>query len=69
MNEAAVTGLIFVLGLAFGAGAYAMALRGARKQINGMGGRVNRVVMAIVHICPEDKREEVVRIILGEKTK
>ena len=57
--------LAFLLGIAFGAGAYAFALRSARKQINGLGARVNRVVMAVVHICPDEKREEVMRMVLG----
>lgn len=65
MNEAAVTAGIFLLGLAFGAGAYGMALRMTRKQINGLGARVNRVVVAVIHICPADKREEVTALMLG----
>ena len=58
--------LLFLLGAAFGAGGYAFALAATRRQINGLGGRVNRVAMAVVHIAPEDKREEVMRILLGE---
>ncbi len=59
--------LALALAAAFGAGAYAFALRLTRKQMNGLGARVNRVVMAIIHICPAESREEVMRIILGEK--
>jgi hypothetical protein len=59
--------IIFAMGIAFGAGAYAFALRTARKQINGLGARLNRVVMALVHICPENEREEVLRKILGDR--
>ena len=58
--------LVFALGLAFGAGSYAVALRTTRKQVNGLGGRLNRAVLAIVHICPAENREEVMRMILGE---
>lgn len=58
---------IFALGCAFGAGAYAFALRSARKQINGLGARVTRVSLAVIHICPDAKREEVTRMILGEQ--
>jgi hypothetical protein len=54
------------LAAAFGAGAYAFALRMTRKQMNGLGARVTRVVMAVIHICPAEKREEVIRIMLGE---
>lgn len=58
--------IVFGLGLAFGAGGYAVALRAATKKINGLGGRLNRAVLAIVHICPAENREEVMRMILGE---
>jgi hypothetical protein len=75
MNEAII---IFALGVAFTAGAYAASARAARKQINGLGGRLNRVqseghrridrvTMALVHICPEAKREELLRILLEDK--
>lgn len=57
--------LVFGFGVAFGAGAYAFALRNARKQINGLGARVNRVVLALVHVTPDNKREEVMRMVLG----
>ena len=65
MNEGLIAGLIFLLTLAFGAGLYVMALRMATKQINGLGARVNRVVAAVIHICPEGKREEVTTLMLG----
>lgn len=55
------------LAAAFGAGAYAFALRMTRKQMNGLGARVTRIGLALVHICPAEKREEIVRIILGDK--
>jgi hypothetical protein len=58
--------IIFLLGLAFGAGSYAAAQRANTKKINGLGGRLNRAVSAIMHICPAESREEVFRIILGE---
>lgn len=61
--------LIFLLTLAFAAGGFAaghaLALRTARREINGLGGRLNRAVLALVHICPTESREEVMRIILG----
>ena len=65
MNEALIALVIFVLGLAFAAGGYVFALSAARKQINGLGARLNRAVAALIHICPDDKREEVMRLILG----
>ena len=65
MNEGLIAGLIFLLTLAFGAGLYVMALRVATKQINGLGKRVNRVVAAVIHICPEGKREEITTLMLG----
>jgi len=65
MNEGLIAGLIFLLTLAFGAGLYVMALRMATKQINGLGARVNRVVAAVIHICPEGKREEITTLMLG----
>jgi hypothetical protein len=58
--------IVFLLGLAFGAGAYAAATRANTKRLNGLGGRVNRVVKALMHICPAEHREEVINIILGE---
>jgi hypothetical protein len=61
--------IVFALGLAFGAGSYAVALRATRKQVNGLGARVNRIALAVVHICPTEKYEEVVRIILGGESK
>jgi hypothetical protein len=78
-NEAAVALLIFVLGLAFSAGIYVASARAARKQINGLGGRVNRVqeqanrrmdrlALALVHVCPEARREELLRLLLEDKT-
>jgi hypothetical protein len=78
MNEAVVGLGIFLLGVAFTAGAYAASARAARKQINGLGGRVNRVqehankridrvTLAMVHIAPENKREELLRILLEDK--
>lgn len=77
MNEAVVAALIFLLGVAFTAGVYVASARAARKQINGLGGRVNRVqdhanrridrvTMAMVHICPDAKREELVKILLED---
>jgi hypothetical protein len=77
MNEAAVALAIFLLGIAFAAGAYAASARAARKQINGLGGRLNRVqehanrridrvTLAMVHICPEARREELLKILLEE---
>ena len=65
--------LIFLLTLAFAFGGFAaghaLALRTARKEINGLGGRLNRVVLAVVHICPTESREEVMRIVLGGENK
>jgi hypothetical protein len=58
-----ITGAVFLLGLAFGAGGYAFAQRANTKRINGLGGRLNRAVAALMHICPADQREEVFRII------
>lgn len=57
--------IVFGLGLAFGAGSYAAALRMTRKQVNGLGARVNRVAMAVIHICPPEEREQVMKLILG----
>lgn len=65
MNEGLIAGMIFLLTLAFGAGLYVMALRIATKQINGVGRRMNRIVAAVIHICPEGKREEVTNLMLG----
>lgn len=65
MNEAAAALLIFLLGIAFAAGVYASSARATRKQINGLGGRLNRVVAAVIHMCPDDKREEVTSLMLG----
>jgi hypothetical protein len=59
-----IEGGVFLLGLAFGAGGYAFAQRANTKKLNGLGGRLNRVVMAVVHICPPEEREEVLRMIL-----
>jgi hypothetical protein len=64
VSDAAVTGSIFALGLAFGAGAYSMAIKAARKEINGLGRRVNRIVMSVIHICPAEKREEITALLL-----
>jgi hypothetical protein len=67
MNEQAML-LAFVLpalGAAFAAGGWVFALRHSRREINGLGGRLNRAIAAIVRICPEDKREEVMMLVLG----
>lgn len=65
LNEATVALLIFLLGLAFTAGAYAASARAARKQINGLGARVNRVVLAVIDICPPEKQREVTAMMMG----
>lgn len=78
MNDAYAALAIFLLGVAFTAGVYVASARAARKQINGLGGRVNRVqehanrridrvALAMVHICPDAKREELLKILLEEK--
>ena len=67
MNEALVALGIFVLGIAFAAGGYLFALAHARKQINGLGARVNRIVAAVIHICPQEQREQVMLLVLGLK--
>lgn len=67
LNEALIALVIFVLGVAFAAGGYVFALVHARKQINGLGARVNRIVAAVIHICPEEKREQVMLLVLGLK--
>ena len=63
--------LIFLLTVAFAAGGFAtghaLALRTARKQINGLGGRVNRIALAVIKIAPDEKRAEVAQtILIGE---
>jgi hypothetical protein len=67
VNEALIALVIFVLGLAFAAGGYVFALASARKQINGLGARLNRAVAALIHICPDEKREEIVLLVMGLK--
>jgi hypothetical protein len=59
--------LIFLLGVAFAAGGYVFALQAARKQINGLGARLNRVAAGLLKACPEDKRDEIFALILGLK--
>jgi hypothetical protein len=77
VNEGYVALAIFLMGVCFTAGAYAASARAARKQINGLGGRVNRVqdhankridrvTLAMVHICPDAKREELVKLLLED---
>jgi len=65
VKDAVIVFGIPALSLAFAAGGWVFALRHARKQINGLGGRLNRVIAAIVKICPEEKREEVTLLVLG----
>jgi hypothetical protein len=65
VNEATIAAGIFLLGIAFGCGVYAMTLRITTKHINGLGARLNRVVAAVVHITPADEREKVILTILG----
>lgn len=77
LNEGTITLLIFALSVAFAAGAYVMSTRLARKQINGLGARVNRVAdhadermdriaLALVHICPPEEREKLIAILLDK---
>ncbi|MHB8666780.1 MAG: hypothetical protein ACYC7B_04570 [Burkholderiales bacterium] len=79
MNEAAIALVIFLLGLAFAAGGYVFALAAARKQINGLGARVNReaaaaqkrytrMCLALSHACAPDRRDELLKILLEENT-
>jgi hypothetical protein len=80
MKEAYIGALIFVITVAFAAGGYVAGQHFLRKQINGLGARVNRnreemssrldrLVLALVHLSPDEKREEVIRtLLLGEKS-
>ncbi len=69
---------IFLLGIAFGAGGYVAALVGARRQINGVGAKLNREIEAnrqrylrvsvtLVQLAPEEKRERIAGLLLEEK--
>lgn len=65
--------VLFLLTVAFAAGGFAaghtLALRSARKEINGLGGRVNRIALMVIQIAPAERREEVTRtILIGEPT-
>jgi hypothetical protein len=66
-NEALTNLAIFLIPVVFAAGGYVAGVRTMRKQINGLGGRVNRIVAALIHVCPEAEREKMMLLILGLK--
>lgn len=79
MNEAIAALAIFALTVAFAAGTYVASWHFARKQINGLGGRVNhgfdkahtrmdRLTLALVHLAPPEQREEVIRLLMGSQS-
>ena len=65
-SDALVELAIFVITLIFAAGGAWFLLKQTRRHVNGVGAKVNRLVMALMLIVPEEQKKDIAQLILGD---